>query len=124
MARRNMITDFAIDDLRKVRAISFLFRYPLHLRDFHEMRRGSELRRHYAAKALFNDCSASGEVDRTTGYSGEIVALYVPITARRADEARICTTRIPPDLVLRNDGRRNWPEILKAAEACLQRMIV
>ncbi|HWV12046.1 MULTISPECIES: hypothetical protein [Sphingomonadaceae] len=118
-----MITDFPLEDLRRVRAISFLFRYPLHAGDFHELRKDDQLRGHYAAKALFAEYKPNGGVDVGSGYSGEIAALYVPLDARRADDACLCRTRIAPELVLDADEKRNWPAILEAAETCIQRMI-
>jgi hypothetical protein len=55
-------------------------------------------------------------VDRSGGYNGDIAALFVPIEAEDAEEARVLLTHIPPERVVTSSGSRNWKAIRAAAE--------
>lgn len=103
------------------------FRYPLHARDFRPLRASdaarSRLLGYYAAKPLYGKLDARGRVDRSAGFGGEIVAVFVPSPARSWKRARLIHARMPRDLVRRADGRRNWPAIRSAAEAAIRREV-
>src|SRR5688500_6839577 len=78
------------------------FRYPLHARDFHELRdaHSTRLLGYYAAKPLHGRLDARGHVDRSAGFSGEVVAAFVPSPARSWRRARIVRARMPHERVL------------------------
>lgn len=103
------------------------FRYRLHDRDFHPLHAegGADARLlgYYTAKPLYEKLDASGRVDRSAGFDGRIVALFVPSPARSWKRARLLRTRIPRDQVAGIDGRRNWPAIRRAAETAIRRSI-
>ena len=103
------------------------FRYPLHAHDFHPLRSGedagSPLLGYYAAKPLYGRLDAHGRVDRSKGFNGEVVAVFVPSPARSWRHARLVRTRMPRTLVRDADGRRNWPAIRRAAEVAIRRSI-
>jgi hypothetical protein len=103
------------------------FRYRLHRDDFHPLRAddGADARLlgYYTAKPLYGKLDASGRVDRSAGFDGGIVALFVPSPARSWKRARLLRTRIPRDRVAGIDGRRNWPAIRRAAETAIRRSI-
>ena len=96
------------------------FRYPLHARDFHPLRRG-RLLGYYSAKPLYGRLDAMGGVDRSAGFNGEIATVFVPSPARSWRHARLLQARMPRASVTRADGRRNWPAINAAAEDAILR---
>jgi hypothetical protein len=103
------------------------FRYPLHARDFHPLRASDEpqarLLGYYAAKPLYGKLDAQGRVDKSAGFNGDLVAVFVPSPARSWRCARLVRTCMPPRRVRRADGSRNWPAIRRAAEAAIRRSI-
>ena len=117
----------AIAGLDAVPGFRHWFRYRLHRGDFHplraEDRAGARLLGYYTAKPLYGKFDASGRVDRSAGFDGAIVALFVPSPARSWKGARLLRTRIPRDRVAGADGRRNWPAIRRAAETAIRRSI-
>ncbi|WP_193372366.1 hypothetical protein [Afipia carboxidovorans] len=111
-----MIDDLDLEELRRVRRTSYYFRYPLHRDDFHELKVRETLQGHYTAKPLYGRLTRSGRVDRSAGYNGDIAALYVPIEARKVDDARLLVTHMGSADVALFSGQRNWPAIRAAAE--------
>ncbi len=111
-----MIDDLDLDELRRVRRVSYYFRYPLQREDFRELNDRDQLRGHYATKALYGGYTSDGRVDRSSGYNGDIAALFVPLEARTVDDASVVVTHIEPEHIVLADGRRNWPAIYGAAE--------
>lgn len=101
------------------------FRYPLHADDFHPLRAsddaGARLLGYYAAKPLYGKIDARGRVDRSAGFNGEVVAVFLPSPARSWRRARLISTRMPRHRVRRADGTRNWPAIRRAAEVAIRR---
>ena len=100
------------------------FRYRLHDRDFHALHaEGADgahrLLGYYAAKPLYGKLDARGRVDRSAGFSGEVVAAFVPSPARSWRRARIVRARTPRGR--RTDGKRDWPAIRRAVEAAIRR---
>lgn len=76
----------------------------------------AELQGHYTAKPLYGRLTASGHVDRSGGYNGDVAALYVPMGARSVDDTSLFVTHIDPADIVLPSGRRNWPAIREAAE--------
>ncbi len=102
------------------------FRYRLHGRDFRALRADGDRGRllgYYAAKPLYGRVDARGRVDRSAGFSGEIVAVFVPSPARSWRRAKLVCARMPRDGVRRADGRRDWPAIRRAAAAMIRRSL-
>ena len=99
------------------------FRYPLHRHDFHPLRdaKAARLLGYYSAKPLYARVDAQGRVDRASGFDGRIAGVFVPSPARSWRQASLFFTTMPPDAVMRPDGRRNWPAINAAAERALHR---
>ena len=109
-------------DLRRVLpSFAHWFRYPLHAQDFHALRAAVDARLlgYYAAKPLYGKLDAQGRVDRSAGFNGEVVAVFVPSPARSWKRARLVKARMPRKQVQRADGRRNWVAIRRAAEQSL-----
>jgi len=115
-----MIDDIDIDDLKRVRRIAYYFRYPLHRKDFRELRAADELRGHYAAKPLYGKLTPEGKVDRSGGYNGDVAALFVPLDARTADDVSVVLSHNDPASMTTKAGRRNWPAIRASAERSLR----
>ena len=111
-----MIDDLDLDELRRVRRISYYFGYPLHRDDFHELKVRERLQGHYTAKPLYGRLTSSGHGDRSAGYNGDVAALYIPREAGCADDASLFVTHINPADVALPSGQRNWPVIRAAAE--------
>jgi hypothetical protein len=115
------------DDLRRaLPGFAYWFRYRLHAGDFHPLRdRGApgRLLGYYAAKPLYGRVDARGRVDRSAGFDGEVVAVFVPSPARSWRRARLVRTRMPRERVRRADGTRNWPAIRGVAEAAIRRSL-
>lgn len=112
-------------DLRRaLPGFAHWFRYPLHAHDFHPLRAGDDVRTrllgYYAAKPLYGKLCAHDRVDRSAGFNGEVVAVFVPSPARSWRRARLLRTRMPRQRVRRADGSRNWPAIRCAAEAAIR----
>lgn len=102
------------------------FRYPLPARDFHALRDDTDARLlgYYAAKPLYGHLDTHGRVDRSAGFNGEVMAVFVPSPARSWKRARLVHARMPRQQVQRADGRRNWPAIRRAAERAIVRALV
>ncbi|MDN5780471.1 MAG: hypothetical protein L0H23_00370 [Luteimonas sp.] len=116
------------DTLRRdVPGFAYWFRYPLHAHDFHPLRADDDVRArllgYYAAKPLFGKLDAHGRVDKSTGFNGAVVALFVPSPARSWRRARLVHARMPRQGVRRADGTRNWPAIRRTAEAAIRRSL-
>jgi hypothetical protein len=113
------------DDLRgALPGFAHWFRYHLHANDFCALRADGDRGRllgYYAAKPLYGRLDAQGRVDRSAGFNGEVVAVFVPSPARSWRHARLVRTRMPRERVRRADGRRDWPAIRRAAEAAIRR---
>ena len=118
-----MLDDFNLDELRRIPRISYYFRYRLHRRDFHDLRVQDRLRGHYTAKPLYGRLTPQGRVDRSTGYNGDVAALFVPIEAQTVHDASLILTHIDPQRVALATGRRNWPAIREAAEHGIREML-
>jgi hypothetical protein len=112
--------DIDLDALRRLRNVSYYFRYPLTRRDFHSVRVDDRERGHYASKALHSGLTHDGRVDRTTPYNGDIATLFLPLDARTPDDAQLLLTHIDPQRIVHPDGSRNRTAIRDAAEACIR----
>ena len=109
------------------------FRYPLQRRDFHPLRADADaetvvaakarLLGYYAAKPLYGALDDRGRVDRSAGFNGELVAVFVPSPARSWRHARLVHARMPRDRVRRVDGKRNWPAIRRVLEATIRQSV-
>ena len=73
--------DIDLDAVRRLRNVSYYFRYPLTARDFHAVYVDDNARGHYASKALHSGLTPDGHVDRTTPYSGDIATLCAAFDA-------------------------------------------
>jgi len=118
-----MLEDLDLADLWRQPHILRYFRYPLHRRDFHELRVEARPMGHYAAKPLYARLTPQGRVDRSSGYSGEVAALFVPREAVTPGEAEVVLARMDPRYVVRPGGARNWPAIRAAAEGGIRDML-
>jgi hypothetical protein len=112
-----MVDDIDLAALYAVPRVRYYFRYRLHRTDFRELRVRDRVDGHYAAKPLYGRLTAQGRVDRSSGYSGDIAALFVPAEARTPDDVRLLLTHISPADVVLPTGRRNWRAIYDAAAA-------
>ena len=115
-------------DLRRaLPGFAHWFRYPLHAHDFHPLRAtddaGARLLGYYAAKPLYGKLDAHGRVDRRAGFSGEVVAVFVPSPARSWRRARLLRARMPRRRVRRADGTRHWPAIRRVVEVAIRRSL-
>ena len=95
------------------------FRYPLCHGDFRPLHEHARLRGYYAAKPLYATLTASGRVDRSAGFSGQVAAVFVPSPARSLRRAQLVFAQMDPTRVQRRDGRRNWPAIRGVAERAI-----
>ena len=118
-----MLDDLDLAALQRQPRFSRYFRYPLHRRGYHELRIEDRPRGHYAAKPLYARLTPQGKVDRSSGYSGEIAALFVPREAVRPDEAEVILAHMDPHSVVDASGSRNWPAIREAAESGIRDML-
>ncbi len=118
-----MIDDIDLEDLRRIPRISYYFRYPLHRKDFRELRAAERLHGHYAAKPLYGKLTPEGHVDRSGGYNGDVAALFVPLDAKAADDASVVIAHTDPGRIATKNGRRHWPAIREAAESGLCEML-
>jgi alpha-beta hydrolase superfamily lysophospholipase len=108
--------DIDLDALRRLRNVSYYFRYPLTRRDFHVLRMDDRAQGHYASKALYSGFTPDGRVDRTTPYNGDIATLFLPLDARVPADAQLLLTHIDPGRIVHPNGSRNWAAIRDAAE--------
>jgi hypothetical protein len=115
--------DFDFDGLRRRPRFSYYFRYPLHHRDFRELREGGRLLGRITAKPLYGRLTEDGKVDRSAGFNGEVAIIFIPARARQPEAAKLFLTKISPRRVRRADGRRNWPAIYAAAERKIRRSL-
>jgi hypothetical protein len=109
--------------VRQERPISYYFRYPLHRHDFHDLRLRNRLRGHYTAKPLYSRLTSKGQVDRSSGYSGDVAALFVPLEIKSPADADVLLAHIAPDRILLPTGQRNWHAILDVAEQRICEML-
>lgn len=112
-----MLDDLDLVELQRQPRVSRYFRYPLHRRDFHELCVEDRPRGHYAAKPLYARLTPQGGVDRSSGYNGEVAALFIPSEAVTPDEAELILAYMDPRRVAHPTGARNWPAIRAAAES-------
>lgn len=110
-----MITNELAEKIRKQKKHAFYFRYPLHSKDFHELRDDNRLLGYYTAKPLYGKLTSEGRVDRMAGYNGEIAIIFLPSPARSAGKATLLFTKVSSSSVMKN-GKRNWKAIHEAAE--------
>jgi len=118
-----MFEDFDLRGLQKLSQFAHYFRYPLHHADFRELREHGKLLGHIAAKPLYGKLTDEGRVDRSAGFNGEVAIIFVPARARKLEAAKLLLSRMPPERVVRADGRRNWPAIYRAAERAVLRSL-
>lgn len=118
-----MLTDSFLKKLRQDPEIRYYFRYPLHQKDFHEVRERGRLLGRIAAKPLYGKLSPEGKVDRSSGYSGRIAIIFIPTKARSASSARLVFTEISSQRITTSTGKRNWTDILAAAEEAVRKTI-
>lgn len=121
--RAVMVDDLDLGELRRLPRISYYFRYPLHRHDFRELKTEGRLRGHYAAKPLYGSLLPSGHVNRSAGYNGDIVALFIPIEAQTVHAACLIFAHIAPERIVLTSSRRNWPAIREAAERSICMML-
>lgn len=114
-----MIDDLDLDELRRMPRISYYFRYPLHRQDFHEFKLQNKMRGHYAAKPLYSGLTPDRRVDRSTGYSGDIATLFVPLEAQSVNETSMIFAHLAPQRIILSNGHRNWSAIREAAESSI-----
>jgi hypothetical protein len=119
-----MVQDLDLAELRRMPLIAHYFRYPLHHRDFRELRLEGRLRGHYAAKPLYGRLTPGGKVDRSAGFDGGIAVVFIPASARTAQAAKLLLTHIDPARIILPDNRRNvsvvlTPRVLVADAALL-----
>ena len=115
-----MVDDIDLAALQADPRIRYYFRYRLHREDFRELRVRDRVEGHYAAKPLYGRLTPQGRVDRSSGYNGDIAALFVPVDARTPHDVTLLLTHIPPAEIVLPTGRRNWGAIHAAAEARIQ----
>jgi hypothetical protein len=117
------ISDDFINGLRKISAIAFYFRYPLHQKDFRELKDfHKKTLGFYASKPLYGKLTASGKVDRRSGFNGQIAILFIPAGFSSAKDAKIFFTRTKPQII-ESDGKRNWKVIRTKAEQRIRRVL-
>ena len=114
-------------DLRRSLRFTYWFRYRLHADDFHPLRADDDaharLLGYYAAKPLYGKRTAHGRVDTSSGFNGQLVAVFVPSPARSWRNARLIRTRMPRARVRRADGTRNWPAIRHAVATAIRQRL-
>jgi hypothetical protein len=115
-----MFKELDLAELRRVPGFAFCLRYPLHHKDFHEVRAGDQLVGRYAAKPLYGPLTSEGKVDRSEGYDGRVAVVFLPARSRSVRSARVLLTRMPRKRATGPDGRRNWPAIRAAAERAVR----
>lgn len=118
-----MLEDIDLDALRRIPQVSYYFRYPLHRRDFHDVRLWDRVCGHYAAKPLYENLTAEKRVDRSSGYNGDVASLFVPTDAKSLHDVRLVLTHIAPRDIVLPSGRRNWPAIRTAAKDSILQML-
>jgi hypothetical protein len=112
-----------LEELRKIPDISYYFRYPLHRHDFHDLRLHGSLRGRFAAKPLYSRLTDKGRVDRSSGYSGDVATLFVPLGAKSPSDVGLLLAHMAPERIVLPTGRRNWPAILQTAEHGIMEML-
>jgi hypothetical protein len=119
-----MVDDIDLAALYALPRIRYYFRYRLHRKDFHELRVRDQVAGHYAAKPLYGRLTPEGRVDRSSGYNGDIAALFVPVEARAPHDVHLLLTHISPADILLPTGRRNWDAIYGAAAARIEEALL
>jgi hypothetical protein len=116
-----MFEKFDLRGLRRLPRFAYYFRYPLHHRDFHEVREDERLLGRIAAKPLYGRLTREGKVDRSAGFNGQVAVIFIPARARTPRAAEVLLTKMSPRRVTKADGRRNWEAIYAAAETAVRR---
>lgn len=115
-----MFEDFDLLSLRRVPQFAHYFRYPLHHRDFREVRTQGRLLGRMAAKPIYGRLTREGKVDRSAGFNGQVAVIFIPARARTPRAAAVLLTKMPRQRVTNADGRRNWEAIYAAAETAVR----
>jgi hypothetical protein len=115
-----MFKEFDLQALRHVPKFAHYFRYPLHHRDFHEVREQGRLLGRMAAKPLYGRLTREGKVDRSAGFNGQVAVIFIPARARTPRAAELLITKMPRQRVAKADGRRNWEAIYAVAETAVR----
>jgi hypothetical protein len=118
-----VLEDIDLDALRRIPQVSYYFRYPLHRRDFHDVRLWDRVYGYYATKPLYESLTTKRLVDQSSGYNGDIASLFVSAEARSLHEVRLLLTHIAPQDIVLPSGRRNWPVIRAAARDSILQML-
>ena len=118
-----MLEHLDLDNLRKFPQVAYYFRYKLHQSDFHDLRWEDRSLGDYAAKPLYDSLTPTGQVDRSSGYNGDIASLFVPAAAGSVHDVRLLLTHIAPLDILLPSGRRNWLAIRSAARDSILQML-
>ena len=118
-----MFKDLDLSELRRMPEFAYYFRYPLHHGEFREIRADGRLLGRYSAKPLYGRLTATGAVDRSAGYNGQVAVIFFRARARSIRSARLLLTRMARKQVKLPDGRRNWPAIRAAAERAIRKAI-
>jgi len=106
-----MIDDINLEELRKARRIGYYFRYPLHRHDFHDLNIRNHAYGHYTAKPLYGRFTPEGRVDKSAGFNGDVAVLFVPLTAKFADDVALFIFHTTPKNIQLPSGKRNWKKI-------------
>ncbi len=112
--------NFDLQALRRRPDIAYYFRYPLHHKDFHEIRENGRLLGRFAAKPLYGRLTPGGKVDRSAGYNGQVAVIYIPARSRSARSAQLILTETAPETITLPNGQRNWATINQAAEKAVR----
>jgi hypothetical protein len=110
-----LITDLFAEEVRRQKEIAYYFRYPLHARDFFEIRREGRLEGYYSCKPLYGKLTPEGRVDRSAGYNGQVAVIFIELPPRSVKSAKLLLTAIEPSMIT-NEGKKNWKVIREAAE--------
>lgn len=111
-----MVSKKILKELRHIPEIAYYFRYPLHDKDFREIRRAGRLVGRFASKGLYGKLDQRGRVDRRGGLNGQVATIFLPARARTAKSARVIITRTRKEKLVRPDGSKNWENIRREGE--------
>lgn len=115
-----MREDFDLKALRKIPRVGYYFRYPLHSKDFRDLKLRGELCGHYTAKPLYGRLTKDGHVDKSAGFNGDIAALFIPAAAKKPENAELLLTHTDKEKITLPTGKRNWPVIYDVAENAIR----
>lgn len=82
-----------------------------------------KLRGHYTAKPLYGKLTAEGRVDKTSGFNGDIAALFVPLAAQNPQDARLYIAHTESAAIVDARGQKNWPVINNIAAQYIKEQI-